>query len=77
MTVIVVVTVIMVMIVIVSMIVSMIVPLMSFKIFKTDRLLTRLELAINRITELLDSCLKDVFRCLGSIILDGNGLVFE
>ena len=68
MTVIVVVTVIMVMIVIMSMImsviVSVIVPLMSFKIFKTDRLLTRLELAINRITELLDSSLEHLLRCL-------------
>ena len=56
MTVIMVVTVIMVMIVIMS--------LMSFKIFETDRLLTRLKLAINRIAELLDSCLEYLFRCL-------------
>jgi len=77
MTMIVVVTMIMVMIVIMSVVMSMIVPLMTFKIFKTDRLLTRLELAINRITELLDSSLEHLLRCLGSVILDGNGLVFE
>ena len=68
MTVIVVVTVIMVMIVIMSVvvavIVAMIMSLMSFKIFETDRLLTRLKLAINRIAELLDSSLEHLFRCL-------------